>query len=259
MCFRGMAIVLGTLLWMTLLAQEQPKKKVQVVPDANLAASGTHKFFFGKGYRSLWTTAIEVEYLDLRTFAGGLTPTGTGKGLQSLGLRFVGADGRPYTFRPIKKTLLDLLPEYFRGTFMDEVVNDQVKSAFPTAPPAVPVLLDSLDVLHNTPKIIMIPDDPLLGEYREQFAGQLGTIEEWPNEGKDGTPGFAGATEVHSTDELVEVLKSDPAQRVDAHNFLTARLFDLVIGDWDRLRGSETLGQCGRRQSTDMDAYSRRP
>ena len=210
---------------------------VQVVPEANLKASGTYQFFFGKGYRSLWVTAIEVEQLDLRTFAGGLTPTGTGKGLQSLGLRFVGADGRHYTFRPMKKTLLDLLPEYFRGTFMDEIVNDQVKSAFPTAPPVVPVLLDSLDVLHNTPKIIVIPDDPLLGEYREKFAGQVGTIEEWPNEGKDGTPGFAGATEVHSTDELVEVLKSDPAQRVDAHNFLTARLFDLVIGDWDRHRG----------------------
>jgi hypothetical protein len=232
-----MAIALGTLLWMTLLAQEPPQKKVQVVPDASLAAGGTHQFFFGKGYRDLWTTAIEVEYLDLKNFAGGLTPTGTGKGMQSLGLRFVGADGRSYSFRPIKKTLLDLLPEYFRGTFMDEVVNDQVKSAFPTAPPMVPVLLDSLDVLHNTPKIIVIPDDPLLGEFREQFAGQVGTIEEWPNEGKDGTPGFAGATEVHSTDELVEVLKSDPTQRVDAHNFLTARLFDLVIGDWDRHRG----------------------
>lgn len=232
-----MVFVLGILLWVTLPAQEKPKKMAQIVPDASLAASETYQFFFGKGYRSLWTTAIEVDYLDLRTFAGGLTPTGTGKGLQSLGLRFVGADGRPYSFRPMKKTLLDLLPEYFRGTFMDEIVDDQVKSAFPTAPPVIPVLLDSLGVLHNTPKIIVIPDDPLLGEYREQFAGQVGTIEEWPNEGKDGTPGFAGATEVHSTDELEEVLKSDPAHRVDAHNFLTARLFDLVIGDWDRHRG----------------------
>jgi hypothetical protein len=31
--------------------------------------------------------------------------------MQSLSLRFVGADGRPYTFRPLKKTLKDLLPE----------------------------------------------------------------------------------------------------------------------------------------------------
>ncbi|NOR13174.1 MAG: BamA/TamA family outer membrane protein [Candidatus Aminicenantes bacterium] len=237
MCLGSMVFILGILLCMTIFAQEQPKKKVQVVPDASLAAGGTHQYFFGKGYRNLWTTAIEVEYLDLKNFAGGLTPTGTGKGLQSLGLRFVGADGRSYSFRPIKKTLLDLLPNEFKGTFMDEIIDDQVKSAFPTAPPVVPVLLDSLDVLHNTPKIIVIPDDPLLGEYREHFAGQVGTIEEWPNEGKDGTPGFAGATEVHSTDELVEALKSDPAQRVDVHNFLTARLFDLVIGDWDRHRG----------------------
>ncbi len=157
--------------------------------------------------------------------------------MQSLGLRFVGADGRPYTFRPLQKNLLDLLPEYFRDTFVVEIADDQVKSALPTAPPVVPVLLEALGVLHNVPKIIVIPDDPLLGEYRDHFAGQVGTIEEWPNEGPGGSPGFAGATEIHSTDELVEVLRGDPAQRVDAHNYLTARLFDLIIGDWDRHRG----------------------
>jgi len=92
-------------------------------------------------------------------------------------------------------------------------------------------------ILHNVPKIIVIPDDPVLGEYREQFAGQVGTIEEWPNEGRNNTPGFAGATEIHSTHELEQVLRNDPAQKVDAHNFLKARLVDLLIGDWDRHRG----------------------
>jgi hypothetical protein len=233
----GIAIILFFSTLITAQGQEKPTAKVRVVPDASLAASGTYRFLFGIGYRDLWTTSIEVEYLDLRTYAGGLTPTGTGKGMQSLGLRFVGADGKPYTFRPLKKTLKDLLPEYFDNTFVEEIVDDQVKSAFPSAPPVAPVFLDALGVLHSTPKIIVIPDDPLLGEYREHFAGQVGTIEEWPNEGQGETPGFAGATEVHSTDELVEVLRSDPAQRVDAYNYLTARLFDLIIGDWDRHRG----------------------
>jgi len=213
------------------------EKKIKVIPDSGLGASAFYRAFFGNGYRDLWTSEIEVEYLDLNTFAGGLSPVGTGKGMQSLGLRFVGADGRPYSFRPLKKSLLELLPEYTLDTFIRDVVEDQLKSAFPTAPPVVPVLLDSLGILHNTPKIIIIPDDSSLGEYREVFAGQLGTIEEWPNEGEGGTPGFAGATEVHSTDELCVVLRSDPSQQVDSRKFLTARLFDLIIGDWDRHRG----------------------
>jgi hypothetical protein len=217
-------------------ADTLPETK-QVVPDSNLSASGSHRLFFGSGYRDLWTTPIEIGFLDLRTFAGGLTPTGTGGGMQSLGLRFKGADGRPYSFRPMKKSLLSLLPPELHGTFVEDLVQDQVKSAMPTAPPVVPVLLDAVGVLHASPRIVVIPDDTLLGEYRDHFAYTLGTIEEWPNEGEGGTPGFAGATEVVSTDELFEILRSDPSERVDTTNYLTARLIDLLIGDWDRHRG----------------------
>lgn len=229
-------------------AREEPARNNQktVVVEDDLRAGWVHRFFFGTGYRSLWTTPIEVEYLDLRNYAGGLTPTGTGKGMQSLGLRFVGGDGQPYTFRPLKKSLLDLLPEYFLDTFVEEIVEDQLKSAFPTAPPVIPVILDAVNVLHNVPRIIVIPDDPLLGEYRALFAGQVGTIEQWPNEGPDNTPGFAGATEVLATDELIEKLRSDPDERVDVSNFLTARLVDLLIGDWDRHRGQWRWANVGK-------------
>lgn len=233
----GMVLITGLLAPLDASGEDPQKKTQTIVPDASLAAGKTHRWLFGSGYRDLWTTAIEIEVLDLRTYAGGLTITGTGKGKQSLGLRFVGADGRPYSFRPLQKSLLDLLPEFFYETFVVEIVEDQVKSALPTAPPMVPVILDSVSVLHATPKLIVIPDDPYLGEYREHFAGMAGTIEEWPNEGKDKTPGFAGATEVHSTEELWEFLRTDPAERIDARNFLKARLVDILIGDWDRHDG----------------------
>jgi hypothetical protein len=219
------------------LGEDVVPRTTSIVPDSALGASGIYRFFFGDGYRDLWTTAIELEYLDLNSFAGGLTPTGTGGGMQSLGLRFIGADGRPYSFRPLKKSLQELIPDYMRSTFVEDMVQDQVKSAMPTAPPVVPVLLDAVDVLHNLPRLIIIPDDSSLGEYREHFANAVGTIEEWPNDGKGNSPGFAGATEVVSTDELFEILQSDPREHIDARNYLTARLMDLLIGDWDRHKG----------------------
>ena len=74
------------------------------VPDSSLAAGGFHRFWFGDGYRDIWTTTIEVPVLDLSAHAGGLTPTGTGSGMQSLGLRFVGANGRPFSYLPLHKT-----------------------------------------------------------------------------------------------------------------------------------------------------------
>jgi hypothetical protein len=219
-------------------AQEsQVGRTATVVPDPQYEAGGFHRFYFGAGYRDVWTAAVELEYLDLQEFAGGLTPTGVGGGMQTRSLRFVGNDGRPYTFRPLRKSLLDVIPDYMRDTFLEDIVQDQVSSALPTGAPIATVLLEAVNVLHSEPKLVVIPDDPLLGEHREHFAGRAGSIEEWPNEGPDGTPGFAGATNVISTEELFEVLKSDPEERVDAEKYFTARIVDVLIGDWDRHQG----------------------
>lgn len=209
----------------------------EVVPGPQYEAGGLHRFYFGSGWRELWTTPITLEILDLQTFGGGLTPTGVGGGQQTRALRFVGGDGRSYTFRPLQKSLLDILPEYMRGTFLEDVAEDQISSAHPTAPPVVAVLLEALDVPHASPTLVILPDDPALGEYREEFAGMAGTIEEWPNEGEEGAPGFAGATNVVGTEELIEILEGDQDQRIDAYLYLTARLVDFLVGDWDRHHG----------------------
>ncbi len=51
-------------------------------------AGGLHKFFFGKHYRDEWTTPVNVPYLDLGSFAGGLTPIKEGGRRQTKSLRF---------------------------------------------------------------------------------------------------------------------------------------------------------------------------
>ena len=60
-------------------------------PGAHYEASGFYRFLFGSSYRDLWTTPVTVEVLDLRSTGGGLTPTGTGRGQQTLNLRFIPA------------------------------------------------------------------------------------------------------------------------------------------------------------------------
>ncbi len=59
----------------------------------------------------------------------------------------------------------------------------------------------------------------------------LGTIEERP---RDDGAAFEGASEVISTTKLLKETEDSPTDRVDAVAFLTARLVDMFIGDWDR-------------------------
>jgi hypothetical protein len=69
-----------------------------------------------------------------------------------------------------------------------------------------------------------------LGEFRDAFNGTLGYLEERPEKA------FAGSSDVVEWDELLEYLAKDQAHRVDAEEFLRARLVDHLLGDWDRHR-----------------------
>ncbi len=211
------------------------RDSVTVVPNARFKAGGLHRTFFGTRYRELWTTPVRVPVLDLASFGGGLTPTQRGGGLQTKSLRLRGGDGKEYQFRSIEKDPSGLLPEDLRDTFAEDLLQDQMSSGHPAGAVVVPPLLEAAGLLHPTPIIVQMPDDARLGQFRREFAGLLGTIEERPR-GMDDGVGFEGASEVVSTDDLEERLDRDPAVRVDTREYLLARLFDLFIGDWDRHR-----------------------
>lgn len=202
------------------------------------AAGALHRVLFGTDYRALWTTELRVPVLDLSTFAGGLTPTTAGGGLQTKSLRFRGADGYQYGFRSVDKDPAVLPPEY-AGTFIEDLFQDQTSSQHPAGPAVIAPLAEAVGVLHTDPILVVLPDDPRLGEFRERFAGTLGFIERRATVGPD-RPGFAGALEIIETAELYARTQQGPSDVVDVEALVTARLFDLFVGDWDRHRGQFT-------------------
>jgi hypothetical protein len=202
--------------------------------DSSFVAGGFHRFLFGREYRAVWERPIRAPVLDLQAFDGGLKPTKLGGGMQTKSLRFESGNGREWVFRTARKDARVILPKSMRKSFVADLVNDQLSHSNPGGALTVPHMLDQLGVLHATPQFAVMPDDPALGEYRKAFAGQLGLLEEFPDDGPDGKPGFAGSTKIGSSLDLLEKLNDDPDDRVDARKFLTARLFDLLINDWDR-------------------------
>lgn len=204
---------------------------VVITPGARYRAGGLHNLFFGRHYRDLWATPIRVERLDLARFAGGLRPTRLGGGKQTHSLRLAGADGREYQFRSVDKDPSPLLPEDLRRTVAQRILQDQISAGHPAAPLVVSPILTAAGVLHSEPRLVVMPDSPALGEFRAEFGGLLGTIEERPT---DEGPGFAGASKIVSTEQLFERLEHHQDEHVDARAYLAARLVDLLLGDWDR-------------------------
>jgi hypothetical protein len=207
---------------------------VEITAGPSYRAGPLHRFLFGRDYRSLWTQPIRVPLLDLDHVAGGLKPLWIGGGMQTRALRLASADGRQYVFRSIDKDPTPVLRSILHRTLINDAVQDQVSAELPAAALIVAPLLRAAGVRHATPVLVVLPDDSRLGEFRGAFAGMLGTLEESPPD-----PGLAPrvADTIVDTEGLIARQISGSGDHVDARAFLTARLMDLWLNDWDRHEG----------------------
>lgn len=212
-------------------------KEFIVVANENYRAGWLHSFFAGKLWRDLWTTPFKVSVLDINKFAGGLTPIKTGGGLQTKSLHFVGGDGKKYKFRSIDKDPSRSLPVDLRESIVSEAMQDQVPVQNPVSSIIVAPLMTEVGILNAEPFLFLMPDDEKLKEYRSEFSNMLGTIEENPDDYEEGELNFAGASKIINTFNLLQKLEDDNEEKVDAVEFLKARLFDIFIGDRDRHSG----------------------
>ena len=192
--------------------------------------------FLGHDYRDLWTARIRVEVLDLGSVAGGLQPVMRVGGQASTGLALRGADGRDYTFRSVDQVLSETaLPVEFRDSVLQEIVQDQFAATFPGAQVAQPRLAEAVGVLGVAgARLVVLPDDASLGEFREDFGGVLGVFLEYPQPRSAENPGFHGATEILGSDEFWDKRQASPDQLPDSRTFLRARFLDMFMNDWDR-------------------------
>ena len=210
------------------------EEAVTVVPGARYQKGGLFTSMMGQGYRRLWTTPIRVPVADLGSLGGGgLTPMRLGGGSTTQTLHLRGLDGRRYVLRSVDKSP-QTLAEEFQDTPVEATIQDQMSSFHPSGAVVVARLLEAVGVLHPEPRLVVIPDDPRLAEFRSQFAGMLALFEERPDDLPDGQAGFAGSRRIIQTDDLWEELEEDPRNRVALRELLKSRLVDLLVGDRDR-------------------------
>lgn len=202
----------------------------RVVAGAQYAAGGFHQYWFGKGYRDLWTTPVDLTVLDLRAEAGGLTVVRQVGGMETPGLAFRGADGRAYTFRNLIKEPERILPPEWRDTVPAAIFRDQMSAGHPAAAPIFSHVARSVGLIYEESRLVVMPDDPALGPFRRTFGNQVGTFDTYP------LPGSDGITEIVSSKDLWGKWLEGPQNRVDSRQFLKARLLDLATGNWDRHR-----------------------
>jgi len=192
------------------------------------------RFLFGDHYRDTYATEIEVPVLDVTAYAGGLTPIKLGGGYQTNSLRMKDPQDREYSIRSIEKDATRTLPYPFGDSFVRGIVKDNFSAAHPMAAVPVARLSDAVNIHHTDPEIFYVPKQPGLETFNEVFGDAMYQLEKRPDKEWTDAPNFGKADDMESTLDVVEEMLEDKDVRIDYRTVVRARIFDNLIGDWDR-------------------------
>ena len=212
-----------------------PKSKTgRVIPGEEYSAGGFIKAFMGKHYRKDWSTEVIIPYLDLQNDYGGLKAFGKGGGKQTNSLKLINKNKEQFAFRSVNKDTGRDPYDPFRNTLVTSYTQELISNQLPFGDILVSNLLDNTDILHARPRAYLMPDDPSLGIFREDFAHILGSVEERPKGKKGIRPGFADADKIFSSNQMYRLLAKDNKNYIDTKAFAKSILFDVWTGDWDK-------------------------
>lgn len=221
-----------------------PFKTVAAGPEYK--ASAFHQWLWGKNYRREWTTPVQVPIVRLDTMKGGLVPEKEGGGHQTKSLHLENKSGQEFTIRSVDKTLGKVLPDYFLGTFIEDIVNDEVSMSHPYGAATVPVMAKSAGIYHTTPEYIFVPKQKSLDSFSAEYGNRLYLFEQKPDGDWSNSHNLGNFKSIIDTEDLLEKLLDENNNVIDQFAFAKARLFDMVLGDWDRHEGQWDWGVTGK-------------
>lgn len=223
-----------------------PKKvTTQIYTSEEVKTTKSQRFFWGERYRKYYGTKVTAPTVNLDTLFGGMTPIRKGGGHQSKSLRLKSKDGREFVMRALRKSGTKYLQavafkdEYvegqYDGTGVEKLILDVFTGSHPYAPFTIGTLSDAVGIYHTNPVLYYIPKQNALGKYNEDgFGDELYMIEERTTSGHENVASFGNAKKMFSTNDLYKKLRKNSRTSVDQKAYIRARLFDMLIGDWDR-------------------------
>jgi predicted phosphohydrolase len=199
---------------------------------------------WGKHYRKYYGTNVAAPTVLLDTLFGGLTPIKTGGGHQSRSLRLSDKTGKEYVMRALRKSATQYIQavafknQYVEGqydnTYTESLLLDIYTTSHPYAPFTIGKLADAIDVYHTNPTLYYVPKQNALKYFNDEFGNELYMIEERAADGHGEVKSFGFSDKLISTSDLLKKLRKSDDNSVDEDVYIRARLFDMLIGDWDR-------------------------
>jgi len=205
--------------------------------------SGLHEWAWGDHYRDVYSKQINAPVLFLDDLSGNVKPISEGGGNQSRSLRLINDSENEFTLRALRKSAIRFIQNNMKehyvadivdNTVAERVVLDYYTTAHPYAPFALNGLMDEIDILHVSPKIYFVPKQEALGVFNDEYGDELYMLEEHVGDENKDLEIFGTPNDILSSSDLREELLESKDASVDEDEYIKARIFDMLIGDWDR-------------------------
>lgn len=207
---------------------------VELSPSDLYNASELKELVQGEQYRDAWSARVKVPIVFLDTLKGGMTVVEKGGGKQTHSLELLANDGITYTLRSVNKDAGPLIPQFLKTLQLENIVVDGISAQHPFAAILAAELAEKAKVLHTNPQMVFVPKQERLGKYNDMFGNRLFLLE-YESKSKVNYTKHKNITEITDTDNLQELkLRLKDSLHIDEHALVRSRLFDLLIGDWDR-------------------------
>jgi hypothetical protein len=190
--------------------------------DHYKAHSALRYFLMGKNYRKEWEQPVTLPVFRLSETSFKILELGGG--MQTKSLKLQDSLGKQWALRTVDKDVSGAMPKLLRNSFVQKLSQDQISAAMPYGVLIIGSLAKSAGITAAQPTVYFVADDTAFGKYQAIFANTVCMLEE-----RD--PGFE--TTVTTEAVLRQVQRSNDTL-VDQKALLKARLFDMMIADWDR-------------------------
>ncbi|TBW28525.1 hypothetical protein [Gramella sp. KN1008] len=230
----------------------QKHDSVLIAASSLYEADAIKQFMQGENYREAWATPVQVPIIYLDTLYGGMEIVKEGGGKQTHSLRVQSDNGTLYSLRSVTKDPQQLIPEIAETLGLENIIVDGISAQHPYGALLAAELSDIAGVFHTHPKLVFVPKQKRLGEFNQKYGNRLYLLE-YETEGEKNWTSLNNIKEIIETDDLQELkLEYGEKLNIDRKALVRLRLFDIMIGDWDR--HAEQWGWAIQEMNGDMKA-----
>ncbi len=210
------------------------------------------KTVWGKKYKNAFATPVTIKVGNLDSLYGGLTVIRENNTNDYKNLLLQDKSGNLYNMRALQKQALKFVnkrailnndkPE---NRDLDDPQNSDFiapetygsefyTASHPYAALAIATLADNINIFQDRPSLLYIPKQRALKNYNASFGDELYYISVAPSENNEGDRIFRYARDIETTDDILLKLRKANNVKIDEQTYIKTRLFDMLIGDWDR-------------------------